>query len=456
MKTSNPVIDTLVESQTQFVNNWMDSAKKMQSAFTSGNISSEGQSLYKEYFDKQMGIFNNMQSSSANMFNTTGENNNPQEFFKNWFNQQAGYAKQMADFNQSIQNSVANFGKPAQDYMASFGQSNTAFTNIYNSWLNTLNASYDTMSKNMNGTFNKDVFSNFMQANQMYAKMQEFFQPMVNAMQKGQFNPETFKNYFTTENYSNLAKQMFGGMYNEASMKDAYDNGIKKLHEFFVNQSNLSKEYYAQMQNTASNFPNMFNNGATTSLKDFYAQVNNVFGKTFEPLMKVVNPGKEKENAEAIIAMMDRMAEYSIKQAELQVFLQNTTKASVEKIMQQYAEKYSKPEAMTTVPTAQELYSEWVKVNEQLFTELFASEEFSKVKGEALNLSMDVKKHFEKQFEATFANTPVVFKSEVEELQKTVYELKKQVKELQTKLAAQNAASVELFDDEKGGKSRKK
>ena len=82
MKTSNPVIDTLVESQTQFVNNWMDSAKKMQSAFTSGNITTEGQSLYKEYFDKQMGILNGMKQSSANMFGNTNETN-PQEFFKN-------------------------------------------------------------------------------------------------------------------------------------------------------------------------------------------------------------------------------------------------------------------------------------------------------------------------------------------------------------------------------------
>ncbi|PZR19687.1 MAG: hypothetical protein DI538_30940, partial [Azospira oryzae] len=173
MKTSNPVFDTLVESQTNFVNNWMDSAKKMQAAFTNGNIAHEGQTLYKEYFDKQMDILNNMQRSTGNLFGQ--QNNNPQEFFKNWFNQQAAYAKHMSDFGQSINNSFANFGKPAQDYMSAFGQSNTAFTNIYNAWLNTLNSSYDTMTRNMNGAFNKDVFSNFVQGNQVYSKMQEFF-----------------------------------------------------------------------------------------------------------------------------------------------------------------------------------------------------------------------------------------------------------------------------------------
>ena len=454
MKTSNPAVDSLVESQTQFINNWMDSAKKMQSAFTSGNIVNEGQSLYKEYFDKQLGIFNNMQQSSTSLFNN--QENNPQEFFKNWFNQQAGYAKQMADFNQSIQNSFSNFGKTPQDYMSSFGQTNTAFTNIYNSWLNTLNTSYDSMSKNMNGAFNKDVFSNFMQGNQVYAKMQEFFQPMINSMQKGQFNMDTFKNYFTPENYTNLSKQMVAGFYNEASMKEAYDNDIKKLQEFFATQNNLGKEYFAQMQNMSSNFPQLFNGTATTSIKDFYTQIQNVFGKTFEPLLKVINPGKEKENAEAIIAMMDRMAEYSIKQAELQAHLQTTTKKGVEKIAQQYAEKYGNLQTPGQLPTAQEMYSEWVKVNEQLFTELFASEEFSKVKGETLNLSLEVKKHFEKQFETNFSFLPVVFKSEVEDLQKTVYELKKQIKDLQTKLAMQNAANVELFEDDKNSKSRKK
>ena len=69
-----------------------------------------------------------------------------------------------------------------------------------------------------------------------------------------------------------------------------------------------------------------------------------------------------------------------------------------------------------------------------LLSELFATEEFSKVKGEALNLSMDVKKQFEKQFENMFENYPVVFRSEVEELYKTIYDLKKTVKDLQNKL----------------------
>lgn len=450
MKTANPIIDSIVETQANFVNNWMDSAKKMQSAFSNGNVAHEGQNIYKEWLDKQMSILTSMKDSSAGLFNGSAENN-PQEFFKNWFNQQASYAKQMTDFNQSIYNSFSNFGKPANDYMSNFGQMNTSYTNIYNAWMSTLNTAYDTMSKNMNGGFNKDIFSNFVQGNQMYAKMQEFFGPMADAIQKGKFNIEAFKNHFTAESYGNLTKQMFGNLYNGASVKEVYDNGMKQLQNFFTNQNGLSKEYFAQVQTMAKELPNMLN-GNASSLKDFYGQINNVFGKTFEPLLKLATPGKEKESIEATIALMDKMAEYSIKQAEMQLFLQNTTQKGIEKIAQQYSEKFNNPAALTqTPPNVQEMYNEWIKTNESLFAELFASDEFSKVKGEALNLSMDVKKHFEKQFEQMFENYPVVFKSEVEELQKTIYDLKKQVKELQTKLSISTVDA----DDEKV-KSRKK
>ncbi len=455
MKTNNPFIDSMVETQSNVMNNFVESAKKMQTAFTNGNIAHEGQNIYKEWLDKQMSIVNTMQGSSASMFGNMNAETNPQEFFKNWYTQQMNQVKQMTDFNQSIYNSYANFGKPASDYMNSFGTMNNAWTNIYNSWMGTLNTSYDTMMKNMNGTFNKDMFANYMQGNQMYLKMQEFFQPMTDAMQKGQFNFDAFKNHFTAEHYKNISQQLFGNLYNGGNLKDVYEQSMKQMQGFFTNQNNLSKEYYAQIQNMSNEFPQLFS-GNLSKMKELYGQMNSVFGKTFEPLMKLVSPGKEKESVEATIALMDKMAEYSIKQAELQFHLQTTTQKSIETVTKQYAERYSKPEAFTQMPNAQELYNEWVKTNETMFTELFAGEEFSKVKGETLNLSMDVKKHFEKQFESMFEHYPVVFKSEVDELHKTVYELKKQVKDLQTKLAISNASSVELFDEEKTAKAKKK
>ena len=450
MKTNNPFFDNLIETQTKAMNEWMDTAKKFQSAATSGSIATEGQNIYKEWFDKQMNLLGGMQAGMPNMF---GANNKPEEFFKNWYNQQLESVKKMTDFNQSLYNSFANYGKPATDYMNNFATMNSTWTNMYNSWINTLNNTYDVYTKNLNSSFNKDMFKNMFESNQVFLKVQEAFQPMMKAIQNQDFTAETWKNIYNTENYKKVAEQLFGSFYSGANMKEVYDNATKQVHEFFVNQNNLSKEYFQQLQGMNAEFPQLFS-GNFEQLKALYGQVNNVFGKTFEPIMKLANPGKEKENVEAAIALMDKVAEYSIKQNELQYNLMTTTQKAFETIAKEYSEKYKNVNP-GEMPNMNEVYNEWIKTSEKFLGELLATEEFSKIKAETISLGMDVKKQFEKQFEGMFENYPIVFRSEVDELYKTIHDLKKTVKELQNKLAL-NGSAVELFEEEKAAKAKKK
>ncbi len=450
MKTNNPFFDSLLETQTTVMNNWMDSTKKFQNAMTSGNITTEGQNIYKEWFEKQMNLLGGMQAGMPNAFNAA--ENKPEEFFKNWYNQQLNAVKQMTDFNQSLYNSFANYGKPANDYMNSFGAMNSSWTNIYNSWINTLNNTYDTYTKNFNSSFNKDMFKNMFESNQVFLKVQEAFQPMMKAIQNQDFTAETWKNIYNVENYKKVTEQLFGNFYSGANMKEVYDNATKQVRDFFTQQNGLSKEYFQQIQGMSAEFPQLFS-GNFEKVKELYSQVNNVFGKTFEPIMKLANPGKEKENVEAAINLMDKIAEYSIKQNELQYNLMTTTQKAFETIAKEYSEKYKnvKPGEM---PNMNEVYNEWVKTSEKFLAELLATEEFSKIKAETISLGMDVKKQFEKQFENVYENYPVVFRSEVDELYKTIHDLKKTVKDLQNKLALNGNA--ELFEEEKASKTKKK
>lgn len=455
MKTNNPIIDGIIDAQSNAMNTWIDSAKKFQSAFTNGNPIAETQSIYKDMMDKQTAFFNGINNNMGS-FGFNNDYTKPEEFFKNWYSQQLTNMKQMADFSQSIYNSALNYGKNAQDINSSFATMNNAWTNIYNSWTKTINASYDTFSQNMKNPFNADMFKNLQEGSQLFMKAQELFQPMINAIKNSDFSADTWKNIYSADNYKKMTEQVFGTFFSANNLKDVYENGMKQAQTFFINQNGLGKEYYAQMQSMSAQFPEMFS-GNAEQLKDLYAKMNNVFGKTFEPLLKLANPGKEKENVEATIALMDKVAEFSVKQSELQSHLYKTMEAALENLSKETFEKYKNlTPGSYTVPTTQELYAEWIKNNEKIFSDLFASDEFSKVKADALNLSLDVKKHFEKQFQNVFEHYPIMFKSEMEEVYKTIHDLKKTVKELQTKLAMQNAASVELFDDEKTAKAKKK
>ncbi len=452
MKTNNPIIDTVIDAQSNAMSAWMDSAKKFQSAFTSGNPMADTQNIYKEMLEKQTAMFGGMNSNGANPFG----NGKPEEFLKNWYTQQMAGLKQMTDFNQSIYNSMVNYGKTANDYNNSFSTMNNAWTNVYNSWMNSLNTSYESFSGNMKNPFNKDMFKNMYEGGQMFMKVQDMFQPMMTAIKGSDFSMDTWKNIYAADNYKRMTEQMFGSFFNQNSLKDVFENATHQMQNFFVNQNGLGKEYINQMQNMSSQFPEMFS-GNSENMKDLYTKMNNVFGKTFEPLLKLVNPGKEKENVETTIALMDKVTEFSIKQSELQSQLYKTMQVSMEKLAEETKDKYKNLTAGSfTLPTAQEMYAEWVKTNEKTFTDLFATDEFSKVKAEALALTMDVKKHFQKQFENVFEQYPVAFKSEMEEVYKTMHELKKTVKELQTKLAMQHAASVEVFDEDKAAKAKKK
>jgi len=455
MKTNNPIIDNMMDVQANAMNTLIDSAKKFQSAFTNGNVIEDSQSIYKDMMEKQAAMFSEMNANPFGINLFMNNNSKPEEFLKNWYNQQMTSMKQMTDFNQSIYNSMVNYGKNANDYNNSFATMNNAWTNIYNSWMNTINTSYDAFSQNIKNPFNADMFKNMFEGGQIYMKVQEIFQPMMSAIKNSDFSVDTWKNIYSQENYKKMTEQVFGSFFNNANLKEVFDNATKQMQNFFVTQNGLGKEYYEQMKNMSTQFPELFS-GDAEHMKDLYSKMNNVFAKTFEPLLKLANPGKEKENVEATIALLDKVTEYSIKQSELQAQLYKTMQASMESLVKETQDKYKDLQAGNfTMPTATELYNEWVKTNEKMYSELFATDEFSKVKAEALNLSMEVKKHFQHQFENVFEQYPVVFKSEMEEIYKTMHDLKKTVKDVQTKLAMQNAASVELFDEEKA-KAKKK
>ncbi len=442
MKTQNPILDNMIEAQTQTVSNWMDTTKKFQDALTGGRIQSEGQSIYTEWIEKQMNIFGGVQSNYNNVANREAFSK-PEEFFKKWYEQQTGYVKQFTDFNQSIYSSFVNYGRPANDYINNFTSMNNAWTNIYNTWMHALNTSFSTLMKNIPDANNQDVFKKFFEGSKVYSQLQDSWSSVFKSWQNHDFSADTLKQIYSADNYKKITEQMFSQYFTTGNVNEVFEAGIKNIQNFFMNQNNLSKEYIHAFQNISKEFPQLVS-GDFAKLSDMYSKVSNVFGKSFSPVLNLVTPGKEKENVEATIALMDRVAEYTVKQAQFQYHFYVTGQKAIEKVAKESAEKLQA--GATEAKSFNEFYNEWVKVNEEAFTQLYSSEEFSKLKSELLAISTDVKHSFEKQFESQFNVYPVVFRSEVEELHKTIYDLKKQVKALETKLSA---GSVETEEDEK-------
>ena len=81
-----------------------------------------------------------------------------------------------------------------------------------------------------------------------------------------------------------------------------------------------------------------------------------------------------------------------------------------------------------------EFFDLWIDTNEKTYLELFQTEEFSKLQGELLESTLNVRKHFFKLMELYLYDFPIALRSEMDDLYKTIYDLKKKVKSLEKQI----------------------
>lgn len=446
--TENPaasMMDSVIEAQSKAVNSWVESTQKVQKAMMDGKGLDKGNDIYKEWLDSQMSIFKNISVGA----NEKMADANPQDMFKNMFGSQMDAVKQMTDFNQNFYNMMLNFGKSNNDIQNSFNTMNGAWTSVYNNWMNSINHAYDSMSKNMNFNTSKDAFTNMFNSSNTMFKMFELYQPIQKMMNSGNFNVANFKNMFDAAKYKEVMDEMMSSMMGKNNMNEILNKYAKNIETYFSTSSNFGKEYQANMQDMMKKMPELMS-GDFAKVSEVMKNMKDVFAKTYEPMMNLVQAGKEKESLENMIATMDKAALYQVKNTQLQYLMYTAGQKSMEKTVELLSTKMKNN---TEVTSFQNFFNEWVNTNEKVYLELFNSDEFSALKAEVLELSSGVKKSLENQFETNFGQYPLVFKNEMEEVYKTIYDLKKTIKNLQAKLM--DGVLVEEEEETKTTKTKK-
>ncbi len=450
MKTNNAFVDALIDSQSQALNHWLDASQKMQSAIASGNLTSEGPSIYKEWLEKQTALMGGTTSKLNDSFSTP--QNQIQDFFKNWFQSQADYTKRMSDFNQSLYNTYANFGKPANDYINNFNSMNTQWNSIYNEWVKATTNTIDTYQGAFKNAFNKNLYQELIQSNIFFNSFKDIYNPILESFKKGEYNPESFKQLYATETYKKLTDQIFGGLFNTTpDLKNFFDGSLGQIHNYFTTNNSLREQYTAYFKKLVDSYPQLFN-GNFEDIKQVYAKFGDIYSENFKPLTNLINNQKDKEAITESFELMDKIAQYAIKQAEISSEVNLKVFQSVEKIAEKYAGKVKDLSEKPSLDNInyKDVYNEWLKEADTLLTELFATEYFSKLKSDILNLSMDIKTFFEKQFEQALVLYPIAKTSEIEELYKIIHDLKKQVKNMEQKI------ELIIEEDKKSRKSTAK
>jgi hypothetical protein len=181
---------------------------------------------------------------------------------------------------------------------------------------------------------------------------------------------------------------------------------------------------------------------------------NNVFTayqKSVMPVVNFFNPGKETEVQELTVSILEKTATYGQKLNEMQRILYVNGAKLWEQFVTENAEKIRKG---TDLSNTQEVFQKWVNYCEESFIGIFRGDEYSKIQAELLDLSLEIRQKNEKIQEIALANTPVVLRSEADELYETIYELRKRVHALEKQLGDSSAPAPEQKETKAASKKK--
>jgi hypothetical protein len=317
-----------------------------------------------------------------------------------------------------------------------------------------MNKAFGSMPNFLNTGETKTVFENMMKNAAMYTNLYDMMQPFFQNMPKTGFDTETMKKMFDPTAYKTVIDQMFG--FNPSNNLTEVFEQTSKAYSNWMQQTRQMGDTMMQAFGKERDLMEGMMPSGNSYMAEMYRNMFNSFRQSMTPFFRIAKPGNEQEQLDSLFEMQENMVNYSLKQNEMQFLIYTNAAKAWNQVQELLKNRATEGKEYNNF---QEFYAEWAEVNEKIFIELFSTDQFSRLQGELLALGLDLKKGFESQMEAMFEPFPVVLKSQMDEVYKTNYELrkelrslKKEVREMQ-KNTAKPAATAVNGTEAKNGKT---
>lgn len=481
------VVDTMVETQKNAVDSMVENTKK----FTNGNnlvneTVQKGSEWYKNWLDNQKNIFTKVSEKGTNLNEGLQKNaTQMNEYYQNWFNTQMNQAKQMWEMNNSYFQNAMNSNKNAatsnpmemwnnmtnnwnnwmsnmnntQNWFNGLQQWNNMFnmdayknasqnwTGIFNQYNDILNNGFAKFQENMQNGTTQDVYKNMMNATEGFTKFYEMWMPMWKSIQDKTFNMEVYKQWMNPVAYKDMMDKYFGFMPENSRQymqqaSEMFQNNFKQASQNNWNNYEQVRNMFNQAMpvNTTEIFGNMM-----SGYNAFYNSMN----EATAPFTKMMTPNAQTKTLVEWQDLSNRIAVYNIKNAELQYMMYTQGTKVMDNLAQNIATKIQKGQDVNSVMA---LYQEWMNISDKTFVELFESDAYSQLMAEVSAMQLKLRKDIEMQMEKFMTGIPVATRSEMDEMYKTIYDLKKQVRQLEKML---DLTTEEVAEDTKTATAKK-
>jgi hypothetical protein len=420
-----------VAAQQKIVANWLESTEKFKEAVRQGDVLQKGSELYKEWFENQRQIV----AEFTEKVGTTAKDQLP-EFAQNLVRQQQELtAKWMEMVNVAVKEKMTGAEHIFSETKRVYDNLSGNFTENVQKMLPWLNGTIENI-KTLKDNANKDAIVNLLANTKAYMAMMEVWQPFYKMVTENRLNAEEFTAAYNLQKYQEVINTMFN-----------------------VVNPDLSRTYFEQLQNYLNNYKETFRNATNYPVKDamefftkltptnfdfasvgqFQQQAMEQLKKIYEPYSKIIAPDKTKEVVELMAKIQEHLVQYQVKVAEMQHLVNSVAQKAME---QTAKELFDMAKDGKSVESYNKFYTHWLGVLEGKMLDLFNSEQFAKLQGELLALSLDIKASLEKNIEMALAPLPVVPRSEIDDLNKQLHDLKAKVKSLEKALEDNQKTTV--------------
>ena len=368
--------------------------------------------------------FASWSGANANPFAAwTGANTNP---FANWQNPMNTAANPFAAWmNQNAANNWMNQFQQMNPFTPeAFKKVNENITETFTKYYGTLNNNFTEWQKSFENATVQNAYKNMINSGEGFTKFAEMWMPMIKSMQDKTFSMDEYKKLMNPETYKEFMDKFFGfmpestreymnkmsGMMND-SMKQATDSGMSGYHQM--------RDMMSKMNNGSQMLGNI--NNAYTS---WQKQVS----ESVAPFTKLMPESQYTKTMQEWNDISRRITEYNMKNAELQYMIYNQGAKVMDKLAEQTAKKVKDGTEVTSII---DLYQDWMNISDKVYVSLFESTEYSKLMAEVGAMQMKLRKDIEAQTEKMFKDIPVATRSQMDDVYKTIYELKKKVRQLE-------------------------
>lgn len=463
MKTQTPTNDFYsqwMEGQTALLKTWTETATKAAGSLSDGNIAGAVKSsteLYATMLEQQQEITKNMmlqaESLTKNMataapfgglWNTPNASNQanpasgqfpfgdpaammnywsqmPNAMIKPWTAMMPSndMMKQWSQFAEAGSSSFALFGQVAKMY--------EHWQHFSQSWSGSAQKMYSALGDNLPAGVAQDTFRNMLSGATAYMKLFEFWMPALEMMKSEKpLSAEDLQKLMNPAKYKEVIDAVF-----EFMMPEAMQSLFGQMYTFAQSlQSSTQQASQTMMtmmeQNAKTIFGLMAHNpeaamGVYNTLLSGYQQA--LASSNALPMTQ-----RGREMAEISQHILERFGEYYSTITNFQYLLYTNGEKALEKVSETFFTSTRKAQTPTNFD---ELFATWVNTNEEVFRELFETKEYTAVQSTLAQTSSLLHKDFERLFEVMLKDFPVVTRSHVDELAKTVFELKRKVRDLE-------------------------